>query len=113
MSASHRRNPVRSVEAFPVAATLLGLPLLFKVGLPMDNPQRAELSEMTRVASMRGQMVPRILPARIRADGSVCQPWVAEVPLAPVPASFWGGPVERVLFSVSASVKAGAVEAEV
>jgi hypothetical protein len=53
-------------------------------------------------------MLPRILPARTRADGSVCQPLVVGVPLALVPASFWGGPVERVLFSVAAPVRAGA-----
>jgi hypothetical protein len=72
---------------------------------PMDNCQAAELSEMTRVVSMRRRMVPRVLPARTRADGSVRQPWVVGVPLAPVPASVWRGPVERVLFSVAVPVK--------
>jgi len=50
-------------------------------------------------------MVPRILLARTGADGSVCQPWVVGAPLAPVPASIWRGPVERVLFSVAGPVK--------
>jgi hypothetical protein len=107
----HRMKPARSAEAFPVATTLLGLPLFFRGALPMDNCQAAELSEMTRVVSMRQRMVRRILPARTRPDGSICQPWVAGVPLLPVPASFWGRPVERVLFSVAAPVRAGAVKA--
>jgi len=101
----HRMKPARSATAFPVAAALLGLPLFFEGALPMDNPRTAEMSEMTRVVSMRRRMVPRILPATTRPDGSVCQPLVVGVPLAPVPASIWRGPVEQVLFSVAAPAK--------
>jgi len=50
-------------------------------------------------------MVPRILAATPRSDGTVSQPWVIGVPLAPVPASIWRGPVERVLFSIAAPAK--------
>jgi len=106
-----RMKPARSAAAFPVAASMLGLPLFFEGVLPMDNPQTAELSEMTRVVSMRRRMVPRVLPARTRPDGTVCQPWVVGVPLAPVPASIWSGPVERVLFSIANPVKADLVKA--
>jgi hypothetical protein len=101
----HRMKPARSAAAFPVAATLLGLPLFFEGALPMDNPRTAELSEMTRAVSMRRRMVPRILPATTRPDGTVSQPWVVGVPLTPVPASIWRGPVERVLFSIAAPAK--------
>jgi hypothetical protein len=51
-------------------------------------------------------MVPRILPAKTRPDGTVSQPWVVGVPLAPVPSSVWCGPVERILFSIASPVKA-------
>jgi hypothetical protein len=101
----HRMKPARSAATFPVAATLLGLPLFFEGALPMDNPRTAELSEMTRVVSMRRGMVPRVLPATTRPDGTVSQPWVVGVPLAPIPASIWRGPVERVLFSIAAPAK--------
>jgi hypothetical protein len=107
----HRMKLARSAAAYPVAATLLGLPLFFEGALPMDNLQTAELSEMTRVVSMRRRMVPRILPARTRPDGTVSQPWVVGVPLAPVPASVWGGPVERVLFAIAGPVKVDPVKA--
>jgi hypothetical protein len=41
-------RPLHSVEAFPVATTLLGLPLFFKGALPDDAPQIKELAEMAR-----------------------------------------------------------------
>jgi hypothetical protein len=41
-------KPARSAAAFPVAATLLGLPLFFEGVLPMDNPQTAELESVRR-----------------------------------------------------------------
>jgi hypothetical protein len=45
-------------------------------------------------------MIARILPARTYADGTAVQPLVAGVPLAPVAAGFWRGPIQRVLFAV-------------
>jgi hypothetical protein len=106
-------KPLRGVEAFPVATTLLGLPLFFRGALPMDTPQMAELAEMARLVSETRLMIPRILPATTHADGTAVQPLVAGVPLAPVPASFWRGPIQRVLFAVAPPVRVGAVEAEV
>jgi hypothetical protein len=96
-------KPVRSVEAFPVATTLLGLPLFFRGDLSMDNPltaELAELAEMTRQVSDARAMIPRILPARPAADGKAFQPLAVGVPLAPVKGPFWRREVRQVLFSV-------------
>ena len=60
----HLVRPARCATAFPIAATLLGLPLFFKGALPMDNPLTAELLEMTRMVPMGCPMVPRILPRK-------------------------------------------------
>jgi hypothetical protein len=95
-----KAKPIRSVEAFPVATTLLGLPLFFRGDLPMDNPLTAELAEMTRQVSDARAMIPRILPARLAGDGTAVQPVVVGVPLAPVKGPFWWREVRQVLFSV-------------
>jgi hypothetical protein len=102
-------KPLHSVEAFPVATTLLGLPLFFKGALPMELPQMKELAEMARQVTETRAMIPRILPARTHADGIAVQPLVAGVPLAPVPAGFWRRPIQRVLFAVAPPVRRGVV----
>jgi hypothetical protein len=94
-------KPLHSVEAFPVATTLLGLPLFFKGALPDDTPQMKELAEMARQVTETRAMIPRILPARTHTDGAAVQPLVVGVPLAPVPAGFWRGPIQQVLFAVA------------
>jgi hypothetical protein len=97
-----KAKTVRSVEALPVATTLLGLPLFFRGDLPMDNPMTAELAEMTRQVSDARTMIPRILPARSAADGTAFNPLAVGVPLTPVKGSFWRREVRQVLFSVAA-----------
>ena len=102
-----KAKPVRSVEAFPVATTLLGLPLFFRGDLPMDNPLTAELAEMTRQVSDARAMIPRILPAKPAADGKAFQPLAVGVPLAPVKGPFWRREVQQVLLSVAPPVSRG------
>ena len=51
-------KPLHSVEAFPVATTLLGLPLFFKGALPMELPQMKELAEMARQVTETRAMIP-------------------------------------------------------
>ena len=75
-------KPLHSVEAFPVATTLLGLPLFFKGALPMELPQMKELAEMARQVTETRAMIPRILPARTQADGIAVRPLAAGVPFA-------------------------------
>jgi hypothetical protein len=100
-------KPVRSVEAFPVATTLLGLPLFFRGDLPMDNPLTAELAEMTRQVLEARRMIPRILPARPAGDGKAFQPLAVGVPLAPLKRPFWRREVRQVLFSLAAPERRG------
>ena len=64
-------KPLQSVEAFPVATTLLGLPLFFKGALPMDTPQMTELAEMARQVTELRLMIPRILPATVHAEWNI------------------------------------------
>jgi hypothetical protein len=73
----------------------------------MDTPQMMELAEIARQVTELRLMIPRILPAATNADGTAVQPLVAGVPLAPVPAGFWRGPIQRVLFAVAAPVRRG------
>lgn len=107
MECRGKAKPVRSVEAFPVATTLLGLPLFFRGDLPMDNPLTAELAEMTRQVSDARAMIPRILPAKPAADGKAFQPLAVGVPLAPVKGPFWRREVQQVLLSVAPPVSRG------
>jgi hypothetical protein len=95
------KKPIHSVEAFPVATTLLGLPLFFKGALPDDAPQMKELTEMARQVTETRAMIARILPARTHADGTAVQLLAIGVPLAPDPASFWRRPIRQVLFAVA------------
>ena len=100
------KKPVQSVEAFPVASGLLGLPLFFRGDLPMDNPHAAEVAELARQVAETRRMIPRILPAMAASGGGKAfQPLAIGVPLAPLARSLWRGPIQRVLLSVAPPAK--------
>ena len=91
----HRMKPARCVAVLLVATALLGLPLYgFGGVLPMDNPRTAELSSLTRLASMRLRVVFWKLPENTTPTGVGGRPLVIGMPLASACR------VERVLFAV-------------
>jgi hypothetical protein len=95
-----RTRPARCAIAWPVATTLLGLPMGFTGALPEDNPRTVALTYLTRMTVRRRGMLLRGLPLMFGDDGKLNRPWVMGSPLAPAVSPACPGSREQVLFAV-------------